>query len=379
MVNTLITKLTKSDQSIPTSVLEEQAPTDLGPQRRVRIVGAVMIFFTVLTLLFSIDALYKNTLTAAVFLAALTIMNIIGLRWHYNNVSHGINRWLAGFTMFTLCFYSLSTGAAQSLSTFWGLAIIGSSFYILGFRRGLICTAIIFSFTALLMLGLASEKVKEGFLINDMRTFSFRYLSVMALIAIFASLQEYERSRAVKHLLLSREHMRHLASTDELTGLVNRRTMAEQLRQQEHRCNEQHEQYSVILCDIDLFKNINDTYGHEVGDKVLTGVATILKNNLREFDMVARWGGEEFLVMLPRTNIEGATQAADKLHKAINEYQISHEDVVLKPTLSFGVACGDADIHFDECVRQADRRLYKAKHLGRNCVVAKDTHDDGAT
>jgi diguanylate cyclase (GGDEF)-like protein len=99
---------------------------------------------------------------------------------------------------------------------------------------------------------------------------------------------------------------------------------------------------------------------------------------LREFDTVARWGGEEFLVMLPRTSIDGATQVADKLQEAFNHYHISHEDTVIKPTMSFGVASADADIHVDECVRQADRRLYKAKHLGRNCVVAKDTHNDDA-
>jgi diguanylate cyclase (GGDEF)-like protein len=361
-----------------TSVLEEHAPVDFDLQRRMRIVGTVMVFFTALTFLFSIDSVFQNDFFSAVFLAVLTAINVIGLRWHFNKVSQTISQWLAALTMFSLFFHSLLSGGSHSLSTFWGLAIIASCFYILGYRRGLICTAIILGFTAVLMYGMANDRVQTTFLTDNMSTFSFRFISAMVLIATFALLQEYDRSRVVKNLLLSREQMRRLASTDELTGLANRRTMAEQLRQQERRCNEQHEQYSVILCDIDRFKRINDIYGHEVGDKVITAVAQVLKDNLREFDTVARWGGEEFLVMLPRTSIDGATQVADKLQEAFNNYHISHENAEIKPTMSFGVASADADIHVDECVRQADRRLYKAKHLGRNCVVAKDTHDEDA-
>jgi len=373
MVKTLFPHLSGLTPDAHTSVLEENAPIDFDLQRRIRIVGTVMIFFTVLTLLFGIDSIYQGEFRAAWFLGALTIMNVIGLHWHFKNESHTTTQWLAAITMFSLFFHSILSGGANSLSTFWGLGIIASTFYILGYRRGLICSGIILCCSALLMYGMANDRVQATLLTDDMDTFAFRYLSAVVLIAAFALLQEYDRASAVKSLLQSREEMRRLASVDELTGLANRRTMAEHLRLQERRCHEQQEQYSVILCDIDHFKRINDIYGHEIGDIVITAVAQVLKDNLREFDTVARWGGEEFLVMLPRTNLEGATQVAEKLQQAFNSHHISYETAEIKPTMSFGVASADATTHVDECVRRADRRLYKAKHIGRNCVVAKDS------
>lgn len=376
MVKTMVSTFSGRSANMSQSVLEEHAGMDFDMQRRMRIVGMVMIFFTILTIMFGLDALIHDDFVSVPILASLAIINVFALRLHFRTQSHGISQWVAAATMFSLFFHSLLSGGPHSISTYWGLAIIASSFYILGYRRGIVCTAIIFAFTLLLMNLMMNEKIKQTWIIDNIFTFEYRYISAMLLIAAFALLQEYDRSNAVKNLLLSREQMRRLASIDELTGLANRRTMAEHLRIQERRCHEQHEQYSVILCDIDHFKRINDVYGHEVGDKVITAVANVLKENLREFDTVARWGGEEFLVMLPRTNIEGATQVAEKLQQAFNHYHISHENAVIRPTMSFGVASADTDIHVDECVRQADRRLYIAKHIGRNCVVAKDTSNE---
>lgn len=373
MVNRFFPGIAGLDSDQQHSVLAENAPVDFDLQRRLRIVGTVMIFFTVLTFMFSIDSLIHGDLISAPILASLTIMNIFALRQHFRTRSHDISQWVAALTLFSLFFHSLLSGGPQSLSTFWGLAIIASTFYILGYRRGLICTGIIFGFTLILMNGMMNDRIRDTWMIASADTFQFRFISAMVLISAFALLQEYDRSRTTRSLLQSREQMRRLASTDELTGLANRRTMAEQLRLQERRCTEQDEQYSVILCDIDYFKRINDIYGHDVGDKVITSVARVLKDNLREFDTVARWGGEEFLVMLPRTNLDGARQVAEKLQQAFNQQHISHDNTVINATLSFGVASASADMHVDECVRQADRRLYKAKSIGRNCVVSADT------
>jgi diguanylate cyclase (GGDEF)-like protein len=355
------------------SVLAENATLDFDLQRRTRIVGMVMIFFAALTGIFSIQAFMQNDYVSASILGVLFLLNFVAVRRHFLARSHTLSQWVAGLTLFSLFFYSLLSGGPTSISTLWGLAIIPSSFYVLGQKRGLICTAAIFGFVILLAASMMNERIQATFLTTDIVTFEHRLFSAMLLVAALAILQEYDRSRAVENLLISREQMRRLASIDELTGLANRRTMAEQLRVQERRCHERHEQYSIILCDIDHFKRINDVYGHEVGDKVITAVAQVLKENLREFDTVARWGGEEFLVMLPRTNLDGATQVAEKLQAAFNQQHISHETAVINATMSFGVASADAHIHVDECVRRADRRLYRAKYIGRNCVVASDS------
>jgi polar amino acid transport system substrate-binding protein len=127
-----------------------------------------------------------------------------------------------------------------------------------------------------------------------------------------------------------------------------------------------HSGCSLILLDIDYFKLVNDNYGHEVGDKVLQNVAMILKNQLRKTDTLGRWGGEEFLCLLPNTEIAEATEVAEKLRNTIAKEEI----IGITCTISLGVKMLDNNDHtIDEAIKRADDALYSAKHKGRNCVV----------
>ncbi len=163
--------------------------------------------------------------------------------------------------------------------------------------------------------------------------------------------------------------LRRLASTDELTGLANRRTMGECLLQQERRSIENLASYGLILADIDHFKHINDNYGHDCGDKVITEVASALQAALRDRDVVARWGGEEFLLVLPDTDIEGTMRVAMKMRNAIACLAIYYEHQLIQPTLSYGVVSGDHSNKAEDCIKRADNCLYQAKHKGRNCII----------
>ena len=172
-----------------------------------------------------------------------------------------------------------------------------------------------------------------------------------------------ERKKAEEALAMA-------ARSDSLTGTLNRRAILEHLHYQAVQFERNRSPFAVMLCDIDHFKPINDNFGHDAGDKVLTAVADRLRKAVRKQDLVARWGGEEFLMMLPETDLKGALQVAEKMLSTVESDVFlagSHE---LKLTLSVGVCVYSAGQAVDECIKAADKALYQAKHQGRNRAVA---------
>ncbi len=124
-----------------------------------------------------------------------------------------------------------------------------------------------------------------------------------------------------------------------------------------------------VLCDIDLFKQVNDTHGHEVGDFVLQSTARFFRKQIREVDQVARWGGEEFVFLLVDTSAVGARTIADKIRSQLTEQRWVFEGKELEITATFGVCPLDAGMDFDTCVKRADQAMCRGKSEGRNRVV----------
>jgi len=166
------------------------------------------------------------------------------------------------------------------------------------------------------------------------------------------------------------EHMRALASlaeTDPLTGIANRRRFFRHAEYEAKRARRHGDVWSVLWIDLDHFKSINDRFGHEQGDVVLRAVAARLTKDLREVDLVARVGGEEFAILLPSTDLEGATLVAQRLRASVEREPIPNGPQV---TCSLGVAEASGDEELAGVFRRADAALYKAKAGGRNRVVA---------
>jgi len=161
--------------------------------------------------------------------------------------------------------------------------------------------------------------------------------------------------------------LKALARTDQLTRIYNRVYLDEVLHNQHYRFQRNKEICSIILLDIDYFKEVNDHYGHIVGDKILIEFAQLLQNSLRDGDILGRWGGEEFLIVLPHTQKEQAMILAEKLRQIVEDHVFTH---VMHKTASFGVCSLGEDITIESLVDNADIALYKAKKSGRNKVVA---------
>jgi two-component system, cell cycle response regulator len=163
--------------------------------------------------------------------------------------------------------------------------------------------------------------------------------------------------------------LEYQASHDKLTGLFNRNKFDEFYIKEVKRSKRYNTNLSVIIFDIDDFKMINDTYGHQIGDVVLKEISQIMSMHIREQDIAVRWGGEEFLILLPHTNIDGAATVANKIKTNIEEYDFT--ELNLKITASFGVSELGTDDTDESLILRTDKFLYEAKNSGKNKVIAK--------
>ncbi|MHC4884284.1 MAG: diguanylate cyclase [Planctomycetota bacterium] len=160
-----------------------------------------------------------------------------------------------------------------------------------------------------------------------------------------------------------------LSTTDELTSLPNRRFFNEAYEAEVRRSIRYNHALSVMMLDIDHFKSVNDTHGHPVGDLVLKELAKIFIDQLRETDIIGRYGGEEFSIVLPETTHQTAFMIADRLRERVSKEIFDPNGLALKITLSIGIACGFDDFEADNLLKEADVALYEAKKTGRNKVV----------
>lgn len=167
----------------------------------------------------------------------------------------------------------------------------------------------------------------------------------------------------------ARKELEHRAYSDYLTGLSNRRYFIEQAELELSRYNRYSGELSLLMFDIDFFKKINDTYGHNIGDLVLQKIADISRMILRDIDILGRIGGEEFAVLLPETNLEDSIKVAERMRiEILNAKLVLDKKRIVYFTASFGVVAANNNSTIDDLLIKADKALYKAKNAGRNRV-----------
>lgn len=188
---------------------------------------------------------------------------------------------------------------------------------------------------------------------------------------IRSTIQEGGKLREMTQTLSARsETLEQAALTDALTGMQNRRYFDDALKEYLQEFKRINKPMGLLVLDLDHFKMVNDTHGHDVGDEVLRQVAACLKNFTRYHDIAARLGGEEFAVVAPNMDSEGLLKFAERIRKAVADLVIQSGNVRLKVTTSIGIAVWDGKEEADGFYRRADRMLYQAKRQGRNRVCA---------
>lgn len=200
-------------------------------------------------------------------------------------------------------------------------------------------------------------------------------LVLMIAGCMLLSLRLYQLRRRLRKqhqaLAAALEEKRELASRDPLTGLINRRHMLELLHLEQRRCLRSNRMMVLAQMDIDHFKSINDTYGHAAGDRALQIFADVVRHNIRSSDVLARWGGEEFVLLLSNTDVESAVLILQRVREAVAQVSIFDGPQPLQMTVSIGLAEHLQGESLETTLDRADQALYHAKRAGRNQVVVE--------
>ena len=314
---------------------------------------------------FGVNALIDDefVLAASLILAATLGLGSLWLMWRTGDLRYGTyGVSLAASYVFL---YLIVSGGAGGTGPLWCYPLVALITFLQGLRRGILVVTGLTVVTVILLftpdLPFAVAEYSSEFKIRFIA--SFLALALMALIYEHLRAESQSRYRSISNRLDK------AARTDDLTGLANRREMSGLLEVEYARFIRHGLPFSVIMLDLDRFKQLNDRFGHATGDRMLVRVASLLTANTRLTDRVARWGGEEFLILLSQTNLAQAAEVAEKLRFAIaGSGDNTHQESI---TASLGVQCIEDAGTTENLINQADNRLYEAKNSGRNRVVAE--------
>lgn len=248
----------------------------------------------------------------------------------------------------------------------WLFAYPPIIFYISTLRVGVLACA----FGIVALIGLFSPA--GSYLVNTPYSDSFRLVMVTALTfeMISCYFLDLSRRRSQARLLILAKEYEYAAKHDAMTGLANRREALTRLDAEYERYLRNRKPFSVILMDIDVFKGVNDSYGHQAGDQLIVMVAKELKEGCRRVDVVSRWGGEEFLAILPETSVSEAVKMANRIRQAIAARTLTFEGLPIRASISAGVATIHGAESTNRLLQRADEALYTAKATGRNRVCS---------
>ncbi len=271
------------------------------------------------------------------------------------------------YSLYLLMFYLIFTGGVENTGPLWIFIVAPVSVFIHGLKRGLIDIALFVVIISAIMFIPIGIIAQASYSIE----FKLRLISSFLTITFLSALYEYSREKSYKHTLELSKKYQQLAHFDPLTQLSNRRDALHILQREQARVLRNKEPLSIILCDVDHFKKINDQYGHNAGDAVLVDLAEIFTRNIREQDCIARWGGEEFIFILPQTLAVNANQFAEKIQETLQAHLVNYQDDKIKVTVSMGIVQFNDNQTIDELINNADKFLYRAKNAGRNQIFPK--------
>ena len=215
----------------------------------------------------------------------------------------------------------------------------------------------------------APYHMNKDYLMNGL--YIYNALASFFIVVFISSYSIFMREMMADNMRKKNEHLQRLATIDPLTQLFNRRAMMEYIKLIEKNAQRDNESYSLCISDIDDFKKINDTYGHDAGDEVLKTVSSIFLKIVPTEGYVCRWGGEEILFALPSGGSYAAIIAAEKIRKNIESYEFDIDGKHFNVTMTFGLCKVMPDENYDSGISRADKFLYEGKRAGKNRVITE--------
>lgn len=309
-------------------------------------------------LAFALLSLFRDRLGLGVFLLIVgtTVVTLSFLAHRLKSVQP-VSLFLAGILLFLSCFILLGGGVGGT-GAYWSYMLSMLMVLLVGPLVGLAYLAV---YLVVIFVGLLGDWPW----VHDYESVEVaRILSSSVAFHILLLASEWLRVMSYGAITSTSEGHRHMANTDPLTGALNRAGLKNRLGDLEDEVST-----AIVLIDIDHFKQVNDQYGHEAGDWALVNLSIILHSNTKGRDLIARWGGEEFLLVFPQTSVALAAHLVDSMREQMASEAIHYGEQAINLSFSAGVAEMDGPDYFEQAVRAADRNLYKAKAFGRNRVV----------
>jgi diguanylate cyclase (GGDEF)-like protein len=330
-----------------------------------RIIAFIVMLFMVLNIF-----VYDKPLTA--FIEAIASMVAIYAMSKLKNketFEFAIN--LSSANIFILMLVYIFLNKNDNFALIWTIAIPIFEIYLNGHKKGLIISAIFYTIIFIASyMGIGSWQNEAWdqhsyiqFVTASLVFLCIIYIDELSVYKTYLLLEEKEKAEQE-----NLEKLKFIADRDHLTKLYNRRKINEILFREIKKSKRYDYNFCIAILDMDFFKKVNDTYGHNVGDEVLVEFAELITKKLRDTDFVGRWGGEEFIIIFTHTDMDVAYHKCEKIRKDILKSRFSKEKIAL--TCSIGLAQPkEEDSEIEELIHRADEALYEAKYSGRNCVI----------
>lgn len=347
-----------------TSDRSNNALTEVDRARSYHTVRMLGMASVALLLLFGGNAIIREMYFLAAMLfgtAAIGVFSIL-LMQRTRDDAHGRN----GITIGAVIVFSylIVSGGVDNTGPLWCYPTALVITLLQGFRKGVIALLGLLIFSALVMFVPNLPLVTAEYT----PTFKARFMASFIALGIMASIYEHLRGKSQHDYIAISRELERASRTDVLTALANRRAMNTSLEAAYGLYKRHGHLFSVVMIDLDFFKQVNDRHGHGVGDELLRLLGRILVDEVRQQDLVSRWGGEEFLILLPHASLEQSLTVAEKLRNAIAAMDTQAIGMDEPVTASLGVQCIGITRDLASLVTEADRNLYEAKQRGRNQV-----------
>lgn len=318
-----------------------------------------------ITFLLGISALFGQNfiLAAALLLSSALFFTAFQLhRFKRIDNPYVLSTRIVLVVLFILMIYLVISGGHKLTGPLWIYIVPPIAFFFRGMRGGLTMIGLFIILVSFLFFYQSPGLLMVDYSYEFKSRIVYSFLTVTLLFGFY----EYSRQKSFRYIQELSQKFEQQAMHDPLTQLANRRGMREYLDYEYKRSKRSKTDMSLLLCDIDHFKKVNDTYGHDAGDYVLEQLAQMFTGSLRGQDKISRWGGEEFLFLLPETNGFEAYTLAEKIRKSVDSATFKFNQTEIKITVSIGLKEVTRDLSIDKAISLADYFLYQAKEQGRN-------------
>jgi len=323
---------------------------------KVYLIYSISLVGCIFVLALGLKGIHTSGLVLTTFLLGGSAFLLLNIFYLYFTKKHLNSGYAVLYFFFALMIYLVYAGGVENTGPLWIYCLPPIALYMRGLKRGLFELSI---FILIIVYILFYNHINIEAEYTD--TFKLRVILSFLLVTFITAVYGYSREKSSKKMFKMQKDLEFFLRRDALTGLYNRRGYQDKIQSIKDTYG------AILMCDIDHFKKVNDTYGHAVGDYTIQEISKCIHNNLRKDDIAVRWGGEEFFVFLTEVTMDNAFLVSEKLRESIENLAIDYNnETTIHVTMSIGIAEMNKKISLEDAIRNADNAMYISKAAGRN-------------